>query len=327
MRSKVPRFLLDVEEDLLSQRGHSNLDEIFRDIAQNDIRPGHIDPLDEIFTALSENASSLIVGYKYLNNVRFEGDKLAGETEYYYRTFGLVPLKGANPENEDNHLVVNTYTIQKGVAAAISRIMPVMVRSAHLEQRIRERQTRVWRFDNDATLFPTMCLSVMMARLFEEIHDWEENNHPRPFVLPAKDGLYRGFVSPVSNAWLANRFLFSGVADPDAFILNTYQWLPFVRSNIFTYLGKNQLSPNETKLMNQLQYFLRPDVKDSLSLEIDSYTNTRNEDLYTHDRRRPDYERAFLKLADIVESDLWKKTVKMPVGLQFKDHSGRHLGM
>ncbi len=296
------------EKELFAGAYGRNLTDLFRDIANSrTLNPRHVDDLDDQFRRLMWQ-SSRIIGLRIDDMRDFENGRLADHASLNHSLITST-RKPQSPQSDDDQLInLSSLNVQRDGVFLASRPLPVMVRWQHIKERLDQRKTRLWDLD-DPTVFTNLYLAMAMVKIVEGRAFQVPHT---PIILPAKDGLFLGSVSRIDDFWTSNRLMFSASVT-DSFELAQYAWLPCHRANIWTYIGMHELRPGQNRLRYQLSEFFSPSRTYDLHMGLEMYGRTVNDTAsYENDPRRAGYESQLRKLEDIMDSDLWRREVRMP---------------
>ena len=308
-RSLFSTFNLTIEEQTLleGQAGH-DFSNIAAQAMQGSLSLNHLDRARHIANKFfNAGATTLSRSEQIIFNDR--GGYISQDS--HFDLFGINTTRVPNTGKEQGVYTLNLFRSigAPNAVSLVSRSTPVFWHFNHIQDRMAERGVSV--LDKESSYFVDLSiLGLSMTRILEEIVDWN-NSRYAPVVLPAREGLLFGTAEKVGAKKEANRLGIIGFNQAATWQFGLYEWLPEVEITMRTFYGLNELTPKQIQLRNRLSGFLKPNIMEALSLELDAFNYLEGFDAYSQDTLRDKYEENFIKLGEVMETPLWHQAAKL----------------
>lgn len=303
------RLATPEEVEFFSSKRGSDLSSLCKTFQEGVVTPNHMQAIREIAADIS-NLSDQVVGWYDTEWLREEGGLLTPDSNMTFESINMT----ANPYSKNGRRLFNLFKTMASVDGLVmlSRPLPISWGLEHIEERYKKRSPED--FDYASDFFQKVLgLSISMCRIIEQTTDWEYETRV-PFILPAKRGVYLGWAERGRGGKndSGNRIAFIAAKNYDALGMREYDWFPEVRLLINTYYGPDEMKPAHKQLRYLLIKLMEGQLGNSFFHELSSYSFVKNDIRFDIPEVTDAYENVFLKVADIMESPLWKKNVTLP---------------
>ncbi len=294
------------EMALLDGRKGLEYSSFFRDVKNSGvINPNHY----AFWRKTTDDFSNAIKSRKQYatDDPVFEGGVLKSNSVYHARLVGLAK----EDFNERQYLAMNFHNVNVDANGFFSAILscPIKWNLAHIQQRIKERHGTPLE-ENTNVFAHHNAMALSMLRIFDDINDESPITY-RPFVLPHREGLLLGHtILPEVDA--RNRLALMVSAENRQLNLQTYRWLPEKLMVVNSYIGQQEMTPAQKDLHKKLIPFKGGDKAKGFWLELDTIDQVRHSPSFDKHPEARNYAVTYLALEEIMHSDAWSNTVKMP---------------
>lgn len=271
------------------------------------IQANHLEATKGFAKGVSK-ASDVILGYRESEFISEEGGIITPDSSVSYESVNMT----RDPHSRKNRRLFNLFKTWAGTNgfAMLSRPLPISWGLDHISERFKERSPEDFDYA-DPFFIKVLGMSLSMLRVFEETVDWDYTRSV-PFILPAKRGIYLGWAEREKYKGGENRITIVASEDKQRLGLREYDWFPSVKMLVNTYYSADQMSLGQKQIRYNLLKLLDGALGSAFITELDSYSYVKNDDRFGYPVIWDSYDKAFLKLANIMESPVWNQNVRLP---------------